>query len=570
MIFASPLWLIGLLPWVGVALYLLWGRRKRQNVPFLELWRGPTAVEHARWKVSAPPVALAMGLLAMAAAILGAAGPGMPRTTANDSSAVKVVVDRGLTMSARGATDLRFREAGREASVEISRGFGRGVAIDTWVVPAREPGTTDAIDPERFADPQAWSRWLDRLPPTAVDSAQSIREIVRRALAAGPGPVVVVSDAAIGVEDPRIVQVAPQARLRNVGIALFSARTLPRPQVMVRVRNDSPLKTAALEINFGDTGEAPVRRTIDLPPAPGEHDFFLNAKHLGPALSATLSVPDDLDADNTAWLVGESNWPRVELSRPMGELSRLVGIYARLHPPSVGSRVVRVVNRTDSLGIGESGIVVVSGTGIQRVRPTRVVPDPITEAVRDWAAIELPDAGARPPDGWNAVLFAGDHPLVATHEGPGGSRQVWVGVSSDGWADRPEYVAFWAATIDWADSAGGRGDQYVSYPLDRFDPSWKPAAGTEKTHDPGTWPGLYTRADGVSRAFNALPPSLPPPAPTNEYWRQRLAGLRSTGPGYLDLSGMAMVAATAFICLAAVTWRKASGGNRPRAAGPAS
>src|ERR1700688_4862234 len=132
MTFASPLWLVGLLPWIGVALYLLWGRRKRRDVPFLELWRGPAAVEHAKWKVSAPPVALAMALLAMLAGILGAGRPAARRGGGDQSIAIAVVVDRGLTMSARGASDLRFREAGREAADEIAEAFGTGVPIDVW------------------------------------------------------------------------------------------------------------------------------------------------------------------------------------------------------------------------------------------------------------------------------------------------------------------------------------------------------------------------------------------------------------------------------------------------------
>ena len=41
MTWAAPLWLLGLLPWSAVVLYLLWGRRRRTDVPFLDLWQGP-------------------------------------------------------------------------------------------------------------------------------------------------------------------------------------------------------------------------------------------------------------------------------------------------------------------------------------------------------------------------------------------------------------------------------------------------------------------------------------------------------------------------------------------------
>jgi hypothetical protein len=559
MSFASPLWFLALLPWLGVALYLLWGRRKRRDVPFLELWRGPAAVEHAKWKVSAPPIALAMALLAMLAAILGAARPGARWGAGNSQTAINVVIDRGLTMSARGANDLRFREAGRDTADEIDADFGRDVPIDAWVVPSLGPATAVNGSAERFSSPGDWSKSLDRLSPTAIDSAEAVRQIVRQALAAGPGPVIVVSDAAIGTQDPRMVQVTPQTAVRNAGIALLSARASPRPQVMVRVRNDSPMTSATLEVNFGDTGDAPVRRTIDLPPAGGEHDFFLDAQHLGQIVSATLIVPDDLEADNKAWLVRESAWPRVELSRPAGGLSRLVNVYAKLHPPGDGSRVVRVVSQVDDLGPGESGIVIDPGTAdaANKVRPTHVVPHPITDAVRDWVSLELPAGGGKPPGDWAPVLSAGDQTLVAVHQGPGAARQVWVGLDPAGWSDRPEYVAFWAAAFDWA--GGSQGERYASYPLDQFDPSWKPAPADEAAHDPGTWPGLYQRADGARRAFNASAPRLLTLARANPAWRQKLNHLRSTGPGYRDLSAIPMLASSAFILLAAATWRMARG-----------
>jgi len=562
MTFATPLWLVGLLPWLGVALYLLWGRRKRRDVPFLDLWRGPAAVEHAKWKVSAPPIALAMALLAMLAAILGAARPGARWGAGSGQMAIAVVVDRGLTMSARGSNDLRFREAGRDAAVEIAEVFGHGVPIEAWIIPERGPAGAEAGRAERFSTPRAWSQSLDRLPATAIDSTEAVRQVVRRALAAGPGPVIVVSDAAIGIEDQGIVQVTPQTPVRNAGIVLLSARPSPRPQVMVRVRNDSPMASATLEVNVGDGGDAPVRRTIALPPAGGERDFYLDAKSLGRIVSATLIVPDDLEADHKAWLVKESAWPRVELSRAAGELSRLVDIYIKLYPAGERSRVVRVVGQVDELGPGESGIVIGSGAAGagSRVRPTRVVPNPITDAVKDWASLDLPAGGGKPPGDWVPLLTAGDQTLVAVHQGPASARQVWVGLDPAGWADRPEYVAFWAATFDWAGGVGDGGERYASYPLAQFDPSWKPAPG-EAAHGPGTWPGIYQRADGAERAFNAPAPRLAGLAPANQAWRQKLARLRSAGPGYRDLSAIPMLASAAFILLAAATWRKARGGG---------
>jgi hypothetical protein len=48
MYFTSPIWLALLVPWAGVSVWLLWGRRDRTNVPFLKLWRGPVESPRAQ------------------------------------------------------------------------------------------------------------------------------------------------------------------------------------------------------------------------------------------------------------------------------------------------------------------------------------------------------------------------------------------------------------------------------------------------------------------------------------------------------------------------------------------
>jgi hypothetical protein len=75
MSFASPLWLLGLLPWAALVLWLLSGRRERTHVPFLDLWRGPTKGPRVRAALHAPPVALLCLMAAMMFAIVGAARP---------------------------------------------------------------------------------------------------------------------------------------------------------------------------------------------------------------------------------------------------------------------------------------------------------------------------------------------------------------------------------------------------------------------------------------------------------------------------------------------------------------
>src|SRR5687768_14153205 len=98
MTFAGPLWLLGLLPWSAVALYLLWGRRRREPVPFLDLWLGPAAGPQVRRRLVAPPVAVALALLAMLLALVGAARPRL--NSGSTDVALTILVDRGASMSA--------------------------------------------------------------------------------------------------------------------------------------------------------------------------------------------------------------------------------------------------------------------------------------------------------------------------------------------------------------------------------------------------------------------------------------------------------------------------------------
>src|SRR5438552_4125190 len=108
MSFSGPLWLIGLLPWAGVALYLLRGRRRKEPVPFLDLWLGPVLGPNPKRRIAAPPLAVALALLATLLALLAAAGPQVNSGPA--APRVTIVLDRGATLSARGKSAPRFVE----------------------------------------------------------------------------------------------------------------------------------------------------------------------------------------------------------------------------------------------------------------------------------------------------------------------------------------------------------------------------------------------------------------------------------------------------------------------------
>src|SRR5687768_11887510 len=118
MTFLSPLWLIGLVPWAAVALYLLWGRRRQQWVPFLEFWIGPVQGPRPKRRLAAPPVSLAAALLAPLLALLAAAGPRIAGAGARGGP-VTIIVDAGASMSARGAAAARFVETAHLVGEEL-------------------------------------------------------------------------------------------------------------------------------------------------------------------------------------------------------------------------------------------------------------------------------------------------------------------------------------------------------------------------------------------------------------------------------------------------------------------
>src|SRR3954464_10412511 len=108
MLFTSPIWLFGLLPWSAAAILLFLGRRPKWNVPFLELWRIEMPKDAARRRLAIPPAGVVLGLIATLLAILAAAGPGM-RGAAGSAETV-VIVDTGISMSATGNSgSQRFR-----------------------------------------------------------------------------------------------------------------------------------------------------------------------------------------------------------------------------------------------------------------------------------------------------------------------------------------------------------------------------------------------------------------------------------------------------------------------------
>src|SRR3954466_7166212 len=98
MTFVSPLWLLALIPWAGVALWLLVGRNPRVAVPFIELWNDSDAPKRrASRALRRPPAAMVCALIAMLLALVAAAKPVVVRDqTVRTPIAPKILENVGI------------------------------------------------------------------------------------------------------------------------------------------------------------------------------------------------------------------------------------------------------------------------------------------------------------------------------------------------------------------------------------------------------------------------------------------------------------------------------------------
>lgn len=532
MSFASPLWLIALVPWAAVAVWLFQGRRPRAWVPYLALWQSGAPVPRPKRKIQVLPLGVLMALLAALCCIVGAAQPSVASRDAGGATGITLIIDRGLTMSAMNSGAPRYVKA-TGTLVDALPTSLRSAQVELVRVPGGDPVRTT------FAECRGV---IEKISPTARDTSRLLPEAVSVRLAARDGPVIVVTDRSLPPRDG-LIQVVPEGNLRDVGIALIAARQSPTREVMVRVRNQSSLSKAELVISSVAGIE---RQAIELPKAGRTQDYFVNSAQLGNFIRAQLALNDDLPANNTAWLVREGNSPRIEAMTTLDPaLTRLIAAYQSSRPPADESARLTIVNDVAQLPPSDPAVVLPQARGSQVAGPARIVPHAITEHV-DWGGLPSPIAVGDPPAGWMPVVSVGDHPIVTIGAGP--SRKVWVGFDPGDWSRTADYVVFWTNVFDWA---GGGGARYVAHPLSEWTSEWKPTKSANP--NPGMWPGLYRRSDGALRAFNAPDVILPAPATTE--WRAQLAALASS-TGRTELSGRLFVIAAGCLVIAAATWQK--------------
>jgi hypothetical protein len=523
MLIAAPIWLLALIPWSALAIWLLRGRRERVGVPFLALWRDAEARPSSSRAVQAPPLPIILLLLTILFSILAASSPTLSRS---ETQPITVLVDRGVTMSARDGDAYRYVRAAELLAPHV-RGAVRVISI-----PARE---------ERATDAGGLASAVRALPPTALDTSADVAQAAQRLLATTDEPVIVLSDQAVNATDPRLSVITPPAQA-NIGIAHFAARERPAAQAMVRLVGEGQSKQTIIVSNDGTR----VERTMD---APGT--AFIDLPGLGKTAEVALSQGDPLTADDRAWLVREAGWPRIEpIAALSPELSRMVETYRKLRPAREDARVVSIA---DAAGNIDGAAVLLAPATAAETGAASVAEHPITTGAA-WSEV-LKDArlGAAAPAGFTPVVSIGDHVAVAVRETP---RQAWVAIESATFPRRADYVVFWTNVFDWL---GQGGDAFVSHPIGLLGDEWRRLTDGPPGTEPGLWPGVYQRLDGTLRAVNAGAHAKPaPPAAAND-WQQRLARLASGRAGGRPLSPYLLIAALACALGAALRWP----GRRP-------
>jgi hypothetical protein len=531
----SPIWLVALVPWAGVALWLFQGRRPPVGIPYLRLWHGPVPLRHPKRKLRTIPIAVATALLATLLAILAAAKPAIRSLRSSDETPLVLIIDRGLSMSARSEGRTRYEEAARALARTIDpRDASRPVEL--IAVPEDAPIRTTLAD---------CAGRVAALPPTGRDTSRSIAEVVNAQLASSVGPVLVVTDQSLPA-GARVIQIPPERRVEDVGVVTLAARAEPTPQVMVRVRNQSSLTSCTLELS---TSPDTIKQSIDLPARGGMRDYFFNPARLGAVVSARILPQDDVPANDQAWLVREGEAPRIEVRAPVSAaLERLIGAYHRSRPATDESARLLVVGRSADLPADAPGVIIGRADQDAQSAAAQVVAHSVTAHV-DWGHLPMPiRLAGEPPAGWTTLVQIGGRAAVAVPPEP--ARQVWVGFDADAWSSTPDFVVFWTNVFDWA---SGARRAWLARRVKEWTPEWNPTDSAGGAS--GLWPGLYRRSDGALRAFNAPDVSFAPPPRTD--WQSRISRLEE-GSTRLELSRVLLVVAALALAISAAIWKPAA------------
>jgi hypothetical protein len=521
--FASPIWLLGLLPWVAVAIYVLPGRGRPAVVPFLGLWKGSASQARSagrRW----PRVAVVLAIFALLLAVLAAGRP--VRLSGKGRDSVTIVLDRGATMSLPSASGKPFRNVIDAAASQL--GF-LSAQTRVTLVPAPGPAITTTG--------RAWQAAAAALSPTVIPV--ELDAVVAEQLRRTRGPVFVLSDQPLHLADPRIVQVFPEPAASSVAITAIGARLLPHPQVMVRLENHSDLSSLEIEVRSDDVV---VRKKVPLPPWGQSGDRFFDLSALGGSVRARLAGAGDLNPWSQAFLVRQSNGVEIAVDSAMDPLvKRIAAIYSKNRAAIADAPSVIISNRP--LQTDQAGIWIGASDGSGASGGGTVVPHAVTVGVRQW------DAGnaAGVPAGFKPVVSLGSVTVVAVRDDS--VRQVWLNADLRAWEKSPDFVVFFAGALDWI---AGKEQSFQAIAPAVLGDDWHAIAGSATPA--GQWPGIYQSTAGNRVAVNAGP--FPNLDFTEKQQREvhALAAGAGNGAGEVSISDELLLCSLALLLMAAAFW----------------
>jgi hypothetical protein len=478
MTFASPILLVCLLPWMAVVVYLFRGMGQRAVVPFLKLWPRPVAIA-IRSGFRPPPTWILLAYTASLLAILAAAGPDW-MIAAPVVSDVSIVIDRGITMSGVARYDELIAQCQRFLGPHTA-----GAAITLIPVPGSSVVVTDG----------SWAAVAAALSPTAIDTHLQLQSAVTSQLAEARGPVVVLSDQPIDRSSARVIQIAPERGLDNIGIEFLAARASPHPQVMVRLRNHSATKTVQLRVQSGrNVADRIVHFTGN------SAAEFIDMPALEDSVSAAISSSDDIPADNAAWLTRERSGVTLDVTGGVpNDVRRMAEVFARHRP---AGRHVLISDMP--LPNDQPGVQIVTGNGSgEPLIPVTTIDNQLVSGVTVWPG---PAGDLKPPAGFRPVVERAGVPLVAQRESS--PRQIWINLNLATWGRTTDFVIFFSDVFESFRS--GSGSDFVSSTPVLLGPEWKRVDGRPAPANVplGLWPGLYRSEDGRLLAVDAPAPQI--------------------------------------------------------------
>lgn len=525
MTFLSPIWLWLAVPWAGIAVWMLRRRGRELGVPFVELWLEAKVDAPLRRGMRLPPLGVMLLLGAMLLAIAAAGRPVMPGI--GDPPPFTLIWDRGAGAPAA------FPDGLRRALAEQADWSGR---VRVMVLPGGDPIETDI---------EVLAASLDALTATALDTRIVIADAVAEALRETDQPVVVLTPHMIPIDDPRLIVIHPPSDGKPAAIADLAFRAEPQPAWMMRIVNRSPMTAA--HVRLGMDGEI-REQAIDLPVKDESQAYFFDASALGEVISAELVV--DGDVVDRAWLVRTGASPRIQSIDPQPPaIERMIDVYSSQRPTGAGAPMVLIAQR----GLPETSPGVVIAPAVRTIERAELstTDHPVLTNTSSWQMDRFRVTDAPLPEGFEAILSAGDQSLLAVRDQP--ARQVWIGMDTTAFADQPRFVMLWANVLRWV---GGEQRRYLSQPPQTLGDGWRRIEPGPLPADvrPGWVPGVYRDDDGRTLAINSVPVDVADGSPAD--WRaaiSRIAPLKPTR-GARELSSGFLITALALAVGAAATW----------------